>query len=922
MSSFIVTGSNYAEESSLDANALLNELDKGLRSPRAGEQCEAIVRFPWLVERYPFPILINAASLKLADVFRNGSNFSRLLVLKTLQHCEKHLDKILNVDEFVRRLFGVTHSNDPVARSITLRALGAIADIVSERKSMHHTLRNSLDAKDDIEVLAAVEACGSFAQKSADFAMNIYPKILLMMNDTTLHADTSVALLSVLRHTHFSSDVAFEVRQQCVAYLGKNLSRTIVCNTLTTLTLIAINSQAQIPEHIDLLLGYFLNDTRSSVKRTAISELTSLARDVPHHWTKPNVQNLLNCMEVSLPIWRNSLTKILSELVKCPCLLSEDPSFTQVFNRQVAEYSLRLLKEAENIKLTANCFEILVSLCSNGNASQEISSHVVGQLKQYIESKEIEQEDKDIHSSIYKSIVKLTDSDKTSHKIIVHLVDSLLNDNSSDLKIKFTCEALLAVSSDLLPHRVIDEMPKLLRSASTRRTSSIGTIFTLYLHVTRVHNESFPLSTIDSLHDVDHWTCFKIARQSMRYGHHEFAFRVLDKLRDTLSSESSYFWITCLRNISQAEQLLSSSKSDNQLNRVISLYIEACSMLRASVTATIPMTFQCEYLTLRYKLLQAHLQLRQSCRLLRTAPAPAIAAAVAQSTRDDLLKCGTIVVRMRKCAKDFRSLSDAYSSLFQSSFNADNQTLTHVQLLQNSCTIVAEAIECLFLTNRVSALFVNKNTQLDMNIFNASSKHVVENKQLIVACHRVSSKIQDDLSERKSTSIDDKQIAILNEIGEEVMSVALCLPRLFFQCVQSTCIKLAVSPQTSNSGELCMITTNSDFTLKVEGVVVTGNHKKQVRTVARVMLNVTSAMVTKAAISDFGNMKTDTGINVNTVVVPHNDYFQTQLLLSFSEVGVHTINVESSIIDENGAQWKTGPSLTIQVHAVEDSFRS
>lgn len=44
----------------------------GLRSPRVGEQCEAIVRFPALVDRFPFPVLINAAFLKISDIFRTG----------------------------------------------------------------------------------------------------------------------------------------------------------------------------------------------------------------------------------------------------------------------------------------------------------------------------------------------------------------------------------------------------------------------------------------------------------------------------------------------------------------------------------------------------------------------------------------------------------------------------------------------------------------------------------------------------------------------------------------------------------------------------------------------------------------------------------------------------------------------------------
>ena len=44
----------------------------GLRSGKVEDQCEAIVRFPALFVKYPYPILVNSAFLKLADVFREG----------------------------------------------------------------------------------------------------------------------------------------------------------------------------------------------------------------------------------------------------------------------------------------------------------------------------------------------------------------------------------------------------------------------------------------------------------------------------------------------------------------------------------------------------------------------------------------------------------------------------------------------------------------------------------------------------------------------------------------------------------------------------------------------------------------------------------------------------------------------------------
>lgn len=63
---------NFLNETDQDANSVLTELDKGLRSAKIGEQCEAIVRFPKLFEKYPFPILINSSFLKLAEFFRFG----------------------------------------------------------------------------------------------------------------------------------------------------------------------------------------------------------------------------------------------------------------------------------------------------------------------------------------------------------------------------------------------------------------------------------------------------------------------------------------------------------------------------------------------------------------------------------------------------------------------------------------------------------------------------------------------------------------------------------------------------------------------------------------------------------------------------------------------------------------------------------
>ena len=61
---------------------------------KSGVQCESVVRFPRLFEKYPFPILINSAFLRLADVFRAGFvSYIILWILRQIYNIA-HLDMV------------------------------------------------------------------------------------------------------------------------------------------------------------------------------------------------------------------------------------------------------------------------------------------------------------------------------------------------------------------------------------------------------------------------------------------------------------------------------------------------------------------------------------------------------------------------------------------------------------------------------------------------------------------------------------------------------------------------------------------------------------------------------------------------------------------------------------------------------------
>ncbi len=938
-------------ESNVDANSLLTELDKGLRSPRIGEQCESIVRFPWLFERYPFPILINSACLKLAEVYKFGSNFLRVLILEVMRESEKHLDKIVNIDEFVRRLFTVSFSNDQLARTITLRTLANIARIVAQRKTIHHYIRNSLDSNDEMEVLAAIEASACFAAKSEEFAANIYPKIVSMINGLTTPLEIKINLLSVLHNVHYNCEIADDVRNNCIKFLPTYPSEKFVCSDLHTLTQIASISLTQIPDQIDLLLEYFINDPRNNVKLSVLNDLKYLASISPHLWQKRSISTLVHSIlsiNDSNPYESRLLCKVLSvfaQLVSSPIVFADEPQFYSELCIKIINFCLQKVYSEQDIELIATCICILTNISLNLNSNCVIDIDVIQEtccaIQAFLFSNVSSNgdnnniEDKNGLKTIFKCILSLCQSPKVCSmtQITETLRFVILNTKTDSVWFGLSCEVICAISStatvnnSLLAEDILSLITSSSQSISNGNESNFTKMFTIYFQVSSsaTITEVEAQTLLKCFKGKNLWTCFKVVRQAMRYGHHLIASLLLQNFKAYMDPiENIYFWINSLTRISTAESYITKSVEniDKNLCTSIALYIEGLTNLKASISANNPMRFQSEFVKLRLKYLQTHYYFRQCCQMIRTSPPPAIAASTALSTRDDMLKCGNIVIAMRKSAKEFRSVAESYSLLYQSSFNADNNTLAEIQLLQHTCIILAEAIENLFQSNRLNSLFVSKDTsfQGDSNISMFSSP--LEHRALVEMCSKVSNLIHKDLNGMQTNDlIGGKQIALLLKVSSEILKVSFCYPRYFFQAIQSTCIKLAISPQPK-SGDLLLINNNTNFTLRIEGVVVNNNKSQPlIRNVGKILISVNGILISRSSSSTDQQMKSnpnESNLSLQSVVVPLNDYFQVQFLLSLSIVGLYTINIETSIIDENEAQWKTGPNISLSAKVIED----
>lgn len=1050
-----------SSEFNVDATLILSDLDRSLRSTNIGDQCEAIVRVPRFFERYPFPILINSASLKLSEVYRDGSNFLRLLIFQVMEESEKHLDKILNIDDFVRNLFAVSYSNDPLARSITLRCISNIARKIANNKKydfIHHFIRNSLDSVDELEVESAIEASIRFAIVSKSFAQNIYPKIMSIIDSLTTSIPIKIKSLDVINNVHHNFIIAEDAREKLITFLQKYNAKNFVCKDLHTLTTNSILSVIHIPDQVKLLLDYFVKDPRYVVKISVLDDLQLLAKESAHLWEEDSItqfvqivlanftqnnsffnQIILESNAKELKLLCGALG-VLSELLNSPSIFINHSTVFSENLEKIINFSTQIIHQSVNcsvsdkvqILLVAKCFTILTNLCLHHSSDLELADRILHEtciaFEAYLMSKYKSnmnnKESKNALQVIFRCLVVLCrakcDCRQTS-QITDALSFILLNAKGASSWYEVISETICALApiihknESLTSEEVLDRM-KCTHSKSknkptfTTNHSTLSKIVIIFFQLKcgSIISEKESNLLINILKGNNLWFSFKIVREAMRFGHHIFANKLLNCIKANMEPvENTYFWINSLTLITSAESLLSENsflsykgedfltvdyddkKFENRLSNAISIYTEGFNHLKASVSNSKPMRFQCEFVKLRMKYLQAHQHFRQCCKLLQSSPPPTSAMVGSSGNfSEDFLKCGRIVFSMRKCAHEFRSIADNYSNLYQSTFNADPNTLSIIQLLQHSCTILAEVIENMFQgSHRINSLFVAAASNSVVKMKGKSSVYheynivdkpytLIEHKEFEDVCTMISDLVRNDqllslanLNLKQSTtggnhflSVFTKQMEMLLRISTRILSVSLPFPRFYFQSIQSISIKLELSPQPRNNQDYIPINQSIDFVLKVEGVVIDNlarttsirpvtasiidseysnnpslanydiittvkDDSKIIRKVNKILLTMNAVKVSSLNVNDICFPSAPI-LSMNSVVAPSNDYFMTSFLFSngsgngpLFSTGFYSITVETSIIDEYEAQWKTGPIQSITLKVIED-FRN
>jgi len=321
--------------------------------------------------------------------------------------------------------------------------------------------------------------------------------------------------------------------------------------------------------------------------------------------------------------------------------------------------------------------------------------------------------------------------------------------------------------------------------------------------------------------------------------------------------------------------------------------------------------------------LQALSQLVYTCHSLRTSPPPAIASSQAKASSDDLQRCGRVTSLLRGCVSGFNNVGTSFNELYSSSFDGDADTLAHIHIFQHLCYCLGQWIEMVCLkSSRQGTLYEDMAIAFTPSLIaDDGFNHNLEIQDLLCVGEQVADCFRQLMANPDTPQpVTDTHTTCLLDVVNLLASCQMGFPRLFFQSLQQTSLKLAVTPQPRSGNEPIGVSNSQHMAIKIEGVIATATTLKHtLRTVKSLKLTLNSQLQNPAAkVLQTNDKLPDCNQNLEHTVEPHNDFFSTQFLLPFAVPGTHQVTIETRLIDEDGHTWNIGVKTTLAIKSFED----
>jgi len=261
------------------------ELDRKLDNPKStlAERCGAVAGYAILLQGKSSASVCNSAFLKLADIFeKTPDNMLRFAVVNVMGRCHTQLMRVFNTDILVHKVHTVLEKSiDPIARSLALRALACMAELLIHNQRIHSDVRNALRSPNEIEQTACILCVQRLSQLSQAFASGAVSLIggLVIALETPLQQ--RLHLISVLQHMDRDPRTVLQSRQILHELMHRYPVALIATVCIRTLSSLTIRSRMGIDEQKELLLSNIQHECRSQVRLEGARSLASLLRRAP-----------------------------------------------------------------------------------------------------------------------------------------------------------------------------------------------------------------------------------------------------------------------------------------------------------------------------------------------------------------------------------------------------------------------------------------------------------------------------------------------------------------------------------------------------------------------------------------------------------------------------------------------------------------
>ena len=870
-----------------------------------------------------------------------------------------------------------------------------MAVIIPERKQAHFSVRNALEnsmESNNVEFQAAVFAAGKFAEYSENFTVNICSKITEMVRSHSTPLEIKLKLISVFQHMRkIDASTAAMVRQTLIEDMLPNYpAQEFVLVTLHTLTLLSAHTLIDVPDQVKLLLRHLITDPRSPVKRWVLTDLRYLANENRAHlWSEENIGSIVKFADSC------DSSKDASILCGCLSILCDLVKYTDsTQNFSLGNENSPVIRlchsccYGKNFLVAAKATQLitLVTVICIKEFHQVEGIDIVDEAIMSIEALFllVNSITGTISSTVLKECLRccvmLCKVKSEACDQFVDIIGSSLTEQSGEGRkdgstVLLFCETLASlghmkagVLKLLLPdicnilssscEKAVDNDIPLGQDDSKILIMLCTILFQTIKEHLWTHEAKQAINQV--LGVVDLWSAYKIGRSASRYGHHSIASAILSNAANHVSSENLYFWLKGLSQICQGENKISGMDDDTNdeyshikleptsAMKKASHIVERLSMgnmkiqegvenLKASATPQSPassahINFQLEYLKCRSEFLSALHQIVVSSNSLRTSPPPAIASTQAKQSHDDLQRCGRITGLLRSCVSDFSRVGSLYGALFESSFDADPDTLCHLQVVQHICFCLSQWIERVCLKSlKHGNIFDEQKIEfippLPLVANNQDFKEYgIDIQALVKTGENVAKVFQVLVSDPDCPApITNIHTECLINVANILASNQVCFPRYFYQSLQSTTIKLAVTPQPRANNEPTNVSASQFVAIKVEGVINSASSRISAwRSVHAIKLTLNSTLQQPAA-SQAAALKD--GKDPNSMMInqciekecsPHNDFFTQQFLIHFPIAGTHQLFISARLVDEQGITWKSDAKTALNIKAFED----